>query len=337
MEFNTRRKIWSAVLFFIVFFFTLGIPISSYNQGPFYISVIGGVLVFIFTFLFISDITSFYELLEKDPEYQAKGLNYAPWALIPGIIFIVIFSLIFEYRKKDVFDKEGIITKGVIINGHSETSRRRGNRTTSFEINVSFQDDKGQEYKFNESINSSEYDKLYNGANIDVKYWKKSPSVAMAILSDEDVKENLKIENRSITLNDLEKIINNDVKKDSVIQYLNSINYKWEQESVGTFLNDNINCIIKLKDDTIIYVESKNKFSVQGMEFKKEFEESINMTEFKKSGVKINGIDLEIYLSDQYQVIKKVINSIDSDKNKALSRLSITKVYTITKRNKKEL
>ena len=283
MEFNLRRKIWLALLIASIIFFAWAIPLTSYNQSPFYISLTGGIFVFVFTFLFISDVTSIYELTEKDPDNQKKSLNYAPWAIVPGIAFLFIFLFNFEARKKSVFANEGALTKGTIINGHSETSKRRGNTSTSYEVIVEFEDDRGTRYEFNQSLNSKEYDRLYNGATIDVKYWKKSPKVAKAILSDDDIKESLNIENRPLAFTDLSHIINISLRKDSLIKYLNSINYKWEQQGPDLFINRNRNCAIKVKEDTLVYLEYKNNFSNE----EKDFEQSLNQKDFKKKWYEI--------------------------------------------------
>ena len=302
------RIIWLSLLFLVLFTFMKLIPIDVIDSSMLFFNFLCGVLVFVCLFMVIADFESFYELLNmSDPEVKASepaSRKLAAVAILPGII--TVFALIFYQgdRKDDELQKNGVVVKGRVTGGQSSSTTRRGNTTTSYTLNVYYLDSLKHEYYLEDDVNSSDFNNVYEGAVIDVVYSKKYPSLAKAIVSVEELSKYKKIPQEMIVIGHLLPMLENKIKEDSIVLYLNSISYEWYPTGdKGTFANDKKNVAIKLAEDKsqIAYVQKVNLFEVREDEFAK----SLEANGFRKQASNIDGKEQVLYLSEKYVVSSK--------------------------------
>jgi hypothetical protein len=302
------RIIWLSLLFLVLFTFMKLIPIDIIDSSMLFFNFLCGALVFVCLFMLLGDFESFYELLNmNDPEVKASqpaSRKLAGVAILPGII--TVFALIFYQgdRKDEELSLNGVVVKGRVTGGQSETTSRRGNRTTSYTLNVYYLDSLKNEHYLEDDVNSSDFNNVYEGAVIDVVYSKKYPSLAKAIVSVEELSKYKKIPQADILIGHLLPMLENKVKGDSIIEYLNSISYEWYPTGdQGTYANDKKNIALKLTEDRsqIAYVQKVNLFEVRENEFTK----SLEANGFRKQASNVDGKEQVLYVTDKYIVSSK--------------------------------
>jgi hypothetical protein len=303
---NQRRIIWlSALLFDLILFFYL-IPIDVYDRYEMFFSFLGAGIFVVCLFQVLGDFESLHEPFEKaDPGVPVDPLRkLAPFSVIPG--FILIFVLVFHHsgRKEKELAAYGVLTKGKVTGGQSTTTTRRLQSNTSYDIRVIYFDSLQRQHYFKEDVSSSEFNDLYEGATIDVVYSKRYPALAAAVLSVEELSKFKKIPQEEIAIDHLLAILEEKVKQDSLLGYLNSISYEWTaSDEAGYYTNEKKEIAINVSPDRnqLAYVQKTNLLAVDSAGF----EASLVKQGFMKKASSVDGETKEFYYNDKYVISKQ--------------------------------
>jgi hypothetical protein len=304
---STGRIIWliALILNLVVFFFI--IPIDIYDHHDMMFSFMGGIISGVCLFMLLGDFSSVYELFEKEEtgEPQPAGRKLAPLAVIPGIILILILIFYHLGEKNKELSANPVLTKGSVYGGESTTTRRNFSSNTSYTVNIVYRDSLNHEHRFEQSVDGGEFRNLYRGAVVDVVYSKRHPALAKALLDLDDLSKIKNIPQGKISISHLMSILDGEIKEDSVLDFLNSINYQWTMESEkGYYKNDNMNLAIKIfpEEKEIAFLQKRNLLAMEG---KDGFENNITREGFKKKASNANGVSEEYYYNDHYVVSKE--------------------------------
>ena len=295
------RIIFTALSVLIPVTFYALIPVDVYERHDMFYSFAAGFLFFGALFLALGDFQSIYDLTSKpEPGEEVPPLRkLSPFAVLPA--FVLVFVLVFHQssRKDDELAAYGRLTKGKIVGGKATTTTRRFKSNTTYSINVIYADSLDRQHKFEESVSGSDFNDLYEGAIVDVVYSKKHPALAKVVTDVNDLKAYVNVPSDTLTIGHLIAILEGNVPKDSMVSYLNSINYEWTGEESGYFFsNEKLKIAIKLFEDNseLAYVEEYNMMAVG----RSEFASNLAKAGFKKKASTVNGEEQEFYYNDKY-------------------------------------
>ncbi|RAW00376.1 hypothetical protein [Pseudochryseolinea flava] len=310
---NTRRKIWAGLTVFVVILFCFLIPVHVFEGSPMMFSFLGGALLFVTLGQTLADFDAIYEVFDKpDPnEPQPPGRKMAPFAIIPGFIFVFILLVMGSSRKDAELKQYGVLVKGAIVDGSSTTTTRRFQKNTSYDLMFSYEDSTGRKHQFEQSVNGSEFHDAYMGQAVDILYSKKHPSLAKAILSLSELSNHIKIADAPIQVQQLISILESS-KPDTIVNFLNGISYQWDQKSDGVYANEKRNLAIKVfpGNQELAYMDNS---STALNHSNKDFESSLESYGFKKKAVADGNQSQELYYTEKYGVTKenKMVNGED--------------------------
>jgi len=224
---TTYKKIWLAVSIFIVILFLWGMPLDMDTKGSVVVSIIGAVLFFISLFQYFGEYTSLDQIFKKqDPNIpESRGRRLSPFMVIPSVGFLLLLLVNFNLKKSYVLNHWGVLAKGTIVTGRSESTTRRFKTKTSYKLKVKFIDSLGVLHYFNETISAEDFYNIYEDAQVDVVYWREDPRVAKIVFKTEELSKYKKIVNDSITVVHLTNIVEGKINSDSIKDYLNTISY----------------------------------------------------------------------------------------------------------------
>jgi hypothetical protein len=300
------RIIFSSLSVLILVTFYALIPVDVYERHDMFYSFAAGILFFGALFLALGDFDSIYDLMSKpEPGEEVPPLRkLSPFAVLPA--FVLVFVLVFHQssRKSDELAAYGRLTKGKIVGGKATTTTRRFQSNTTYSINVTYVDSLDRQHTFEESVSGSDFNDLYEGAVVDVVYSKQHPALAKVVTEVAGLKAFVNIPSDTLTIDHLTAILEGNVLRDSMVQYLNAINYEWTGESSGYFFsNEKLKIAVKLFEDNseLAYVEQTNMMLVE----KSVFEANLIKSGFKKKASSANGESQEFYYTDKYIVSKE--------------------------------
>lgn len=307
---TTRRKIWAGLTLFVIALFTVIMPVHIYDQYPIMFAFLGGGLLLVTLGQTLGDFDSVYELFEKDVDKtnEPVGRKIAPFAIIPGIIFSIVLIFYNGGRKEDELKAFGVLTKGTVQNGSSTTTTRRFQSNTSYDIYFLYQDSTGAKHQFEQSVNGSEFSNAYVGQEVDIVYSRKNPGLAKAILGLSELEKYMKIADGKIEVQQLIAILESH-QPDTIVNFLNSINYQWTSSGSGVYSNEKRDLAIKVfpGNSELAFLDNTNAFGGPNSEFEK----SLETLGFKKKAVTENNETQELYYTDKYGVSKetKMVNN----------------------------
>ena len=303
---SLSRILFSSLSVLILVTFYALIPVDVYERHDMFYSFAAGLLFFGALFLALGDFDSIYDLTSKpEPGEEVPALRkLAPFAVLPALV--LVFALVFHQssRKQDELAAYGKLTKGKVVGGEATTTTRRFQSNTTYSINVTYMDSLDRKHVFSESVSGSDFSDLYEGAIVDVVYSKQHPALAKVVSEVSDLKAFVNIPSDTLTIGHLTAILEGNVPRDSMVQYLNSINYEWTaQESGYFFANEKLKIAIKLFEDNseLAYVEQTNLVDVR----KNDFESNLIKSGFKKKASSANGESQEFFYTDKYIVSKE--------------------------------
>lgn len=304
---SLSRIIFSSLSVLILVTFYALIPVDVYERHDMFYSFAAGFLFFGALFLALGDFQSIYDLTSKpEPGEEVPALRkLSPFAVLPA--FVLVFVLVFHQssRKEDELAAYGRLTKGKIVGGKATTTTRRFQSNTTYSIDVMYMDSLDRQHKFEESVSGSDFNDLYEGAIVDVVYSKKHPALAKVVTDVSALKAFVNVPSDTLTIGHLTAILEGNVPRDSMVQYLNSINYEWTGETSGYFFaNEKRKIAIKLFEDNseLAYVEEFNMMTAVD---DSDFERNLTKSGFKKKASSANGESQEFYYTDKYIVSKE--------------------------------
>jgi hypothetical protein len=307
---TTRRKIWAALTVFVIALFTVMIPVHVYDRYPVMFAFLAAGLLLITLGQTIGDFDSVYELLEKDVDKknEPESKRWAALAVIPALIFPIFLIFYNGDRKEDELKAHGVLTKGTVQNGSSTTSTRRFQKNTSYDLIFLYQDSTGKKHQFEQSVSGGEFGDAYVGQEVDIVYSKKNPDLAKAVLGLDELSKFRKIADGKIEIEQLIAILESH-QSDTIVNFLNTINYQWASTGDGIYSNEKRDLVIKVfpGNDELAYLDNTNAFGNSNTTFEK----SLETSGFKKKAVTENNETQELYYTDKYGVTKesKMVNT----------------------------
>jgi hypothetical protein len=236
MVINKRKIIWGTLLLFTFLLFFFWIPVGAYNKFPVIIAGIGaGLLVLIAS--------------------QLMG-EFKPVLIFPGVFMWIVFMMHASDNESVELKKDGIKTKGYIVDGKSVTDRQGDG---SYDIKVEFKDEKGKWITVYKSVSRSEYNRYSKGQQVMLVYSKKNPTVIEVLSSAETIEEYTGVKDREIELTDLKTLLT--MKKEHVDSFLNTITYSWMKTELG-WVNERKYKFIRLvpEQKAVVYVSGPDEY-----------------------------------------------------------------------------
>ncbi len=255
---NRRRTFWLVCTFVVLVFLFFGIPLHIYQARAFLISTVGAAAFFICGFQFLWDFESFNKIkLSSSLEKKTipKETRLFSTMVFPALILLFVLLFYHEDKKVKVLKSEGAVSKGVVVykEAISTSSIRHGTRTT-YNVSVRYSDLSGKKYFISESVGEKKYKWVYEGAVVDVVYSQDYPQMAEILIGDEDLKKYLTIPTGDLAIEHLLSILGGTRPKDSVLNDLNRINYKWTLKDSGTvYTNERLEMLIKVGSGGLVY------------------------------------------------------------------------------------
>ncbi len=156
----------------------------------------------------------------------------------------------------------GVQTIAIVKNGTEKTKRNH----STYTLDIQFTTKIGTTIKTSIVVNNSEYSKVHKGAEIPIIYSSRHPLTLDLILSDASIQKHLGIKNRALNIVDLQKIVE-EQEQDSVLNYLNTISYKWNKNvsEKKRLIFNNTNgdeYLTKNELGTLTYISSSYKFRI---------------------------------------------------------------------------
>jgi len=138
------------------------------------------------------------------------------------MIFVFVADIPPQYSQGEELASNGVLAKGTVVGGKSTKSTRRFKTTTSYTIDVTYYDSLNRPYTIDESVNSSEFGDVYEGARVDVIYSKKYPSLGKVVFDVKELSKFIKIPDQKLTIISPDHILDGNVPEDSLLNYFNS-------------------------------------------------------------------------------------------------------------------
>ncbi|PZR35101.1 MAG: hypothetical protein DI538_15725 [Azospira oryzae] len=332
---NTRQIFWLVACGLVLSTFFVWIPVDVYENSSIFFTISGAILFFVCLFLLLGDYGSVYELIEdltsKDRNRPQPGLRKAaPFAVIPAIILLIVLIIHQINRVDKELSTNGVLAKGIVSGGRSETTTRRFQSNTTYKINVTYYDSLKHQHVVNSSVNGSDFNDLYQGATIDVVYSRRFPSLAKPIIGLDELSKYKKIARDEITIEHLTSILDQKVKADSIIPYLNSICYEWVPGKEGLYSNEKLSKAIKLfpEGGELAYVIKISTIQV----YQNKLEDSFEKYGFKKKASESGGERSEFYYNDTHAITIETKNSDRSyDSNNLMASFEGFRIYHIAR------
>ncbi|WP_018342614.1 hypothetical protein [Cytophaga aurantiaca] len=300
---KTRRYIFIGltVLAFLLFFFVL--PIEFVENSPKIISIIETVILVV---LIVQSICNFRNFEELNPPKQPVGKFQSPvedWRLSTGVIVgavISVFVLLFIFisvhdsKIKSELKEYGVIVKGTVINGSSTKIKR----STTYDVNVSFHTLTNESLIVNKNVSAAEFQNLYEGAEIDIIYSSRKPSIVELLLSESTIKDYMNTEERETTLDDLITLLSFETNEKAGA-FLNKISYGWTYDSnEAIWSNERKSIAIKLEPKVALMSSNSSGLFFSNVYMKSD--ELLNDMKFKK--IPSDDTQVKSYESDKYRI-----------------------------------
>lgn len=321
--------IWTSIALFVVVLFYAGIPVATYDAHTVLTSFIGAILFGSCVFMVIGDFRSVDDIRSLASENTKGARRFSPIAIIPALIFLVVLVVHQGDRKNQEIIEHGKFAKGIVVGGGSTTTKRNFSSSTSYSLTVEYKDSANIGHVLKESVDWSDYSKMYQGATVDVQYSKRHPSLARLVVSREELAEHMDIPTDTLNVTHLLSILENKIPKDSILTFLNSINYEWAIEREDIYYNSKLNLAVKVFPGAkqIVYLQQTKSFGMN----QNPFETNLAKYGFKKKSTTSNNETTEVYYNDQYVISKeREVSSRNNANEFGLSTVSL--IYYIAAR-----
>ncbi|HJT74241.1 MAG TPA: DUF3592 domain-containing protein, partial [Chitinophaga sp.] len=222
-----------------------------------FFGLVGGAITAIFFVQMFADFRSWDELNSKLPEHNQWYHKVAAIAIVLAVVLGVVFSVHYSTLEDNEIKEYGVRVPGTIISGYSKSSRKGG---TTYNLSVSFYTKKGKYISVNRDVDGGQYDKASVGQHVEIMYSKKHPTLVKILLGEDVVEEFTGFKSRDITVSDLSKILT--MRKDSILQSLNQVSYRWELQphETNTWVNNDKDLAVFIQNDEVTYAEKTGHF-----------------------------------------------------------------------------
>lgn len=301
------KIIWFALAAFVLIGFLGVMPIDEYERHHILYGFLCSGLFLVTLFLGLADFKSIKDATSAKVDGPIPNTRkLAPIAIIPGIA--LFFFLIFYHSSRidTELEKFGVMTKGTVTGGESRTSSRRGRKSTSYDVNFTYTDSANHSYSVEDNVSGDEFDKLYEGAVIDIVYSRRYPALAEAVLNLKDLQKYKKIAVADVAIEHLIPLLESTVKDDSIITYLNTVCYEWRVDSDNQtyFINDHKDVAIQVGKDRrrVVYIKETTAYAYEP---EHPFEKSLETYGFKKKSSTTDGKTNDMFYTDKYTITKE--------------------------------
>lgn len=187
-------------------------------------------------------------------DYMVTLKNRLIVAFIPVILLITCGLILYIYQNNRLdyaYEKNSIVTKGIVIDGSGKTLSSIRKSVTNYSLKINYIDNKGTSHILSSLVSKDFFETLAIGQIIELKYLTQYPEVFRIIENNQN--NEVKTGNfigRYLSFTDLEKLsaIN---EKDYEV-YLNSISFGWR------ILNDSLKLVFKNSESKEIVIKYPN-------------------------------------------------------------------------------
>lgn len=301
------KIIWLSLAILVLVIFFVVIPIDEYDRHVILYGFACSILFFGCIFFLLADFKSLEELTEQKRVFEDHTVptrKFAPFVIIPALILPFVLIFVQSSRVERELKNYGVMTKGKVTGGESTTTSRRGRSSTSYDIVFTYTDSANQTHRVEDGVNGDEFDKLYEGAEIDIVYSRLHPGLAEAVLSLKDIQKYKNIAVSDVGIEHLIPLLEGTVAGDSIVTYLNTVCYEWQPGDDNSFVNSYKDVAVKLAADhsQVIYIKQTMAYAYDP---DKPFEKSLEKYGFKKkSTTNDEGETREVYYTDKYTLFK---------------------------------
>jgi hypothetical protein len=254
---NKRVIIWLAIAVAAFLFFYNVIPVPLLASGSWFFYLLGAAIVGGSIFMAFKPAVQ----NQEDINNYKTASGFEKLAIFGGVFGFIgtLFSVMIhsDTRKDNYILKNAVFAIGTIKDGESVTTKRRGSSSTSYEIQVFFNDKTGAVQQESLSVGSDVWDNVAKDMQVGVVYADGHPSLAKILIKPEDIKKYTTADKVGVpTLSNLFNIL----QGTSTTDYRKNLNEKfWKFDNKGSsesyiysnevlgdavVLNDNIHALI---------------------------------------------------------------------------------------------
>lgn len=176
---NNRRRLLYLIAAIAILVGTIFlIPPALFENNYLLISTLAGVSSAYLIFQAITD----YKLSDwksEDKDWRDNFILVLPVLAVALPIVLLVFQ---SNIKNKAIDKDGIITKGIVIDGSSYKIKRN----KFYEVIVRYTDQNSQVIQKETNIDAQSFAKTYKGMEVDLIYYPSDPELFKLILTEQE-------------------------------------------------------------------------------------------------------------------------------------------------------
>lgn len=178
---NKKIGLLAAAVLIFYFFYAI-IPVTLIHSSHFFWGFVGSILTGACLF--------FIGYSKPEDRYDIDNYKANNGKMTAGIIvgmLVAIFgafvlAMHYDNREENFIKANPVVVSGTVIDGKSETTKRRGSSNTTYELNVSYKDSNAVQYKIDYDVNSTEWGNAGKGMAVSVVYERNNPEISKVLL-----------------------------------------------------------------------------------------------------------------------------------------------------------
>jgi hypothetical protein len=244
------------------------IPSWIFDQYQVFITLIPSFIASIYFYLWFCKYNSIGELYTGqvyDEELESYRNSLSRWgyylAFFCFILFMALTININSTRLEKKFDETGKVAKAELLDKMFELkSGVVSKKAQRFNVGLQFSTETGKQIVQNKLLEIEQFEKLIEVDYVPVLYLPEHPEVVKILISNNDIKKYLGVNQRALNALDLQNMLY--LQTDSIIvSILNKININWQLKSFpneSEFTNWTGDEKIIIKKGKIIYLTTKD-------------------------------------------------------------------------------
>lgn len=319
---KNRSLIILIVAIILLILFCNYTPINLFNSFGLWLVLIQSFISAILLSMAIlgaRNIIDLYNIID----YMVTLKNRLIVAFIPVILLITCGLILYIYQNNRLdyaYEKNSIVTKGIVIDGSGKTLSSIRKSVTNYSLKINYIDNKGTSHILSSLVSKDFFETLAIGQIIELKYLTQYPEVFRIIENNQN--NEVKTGNfigRYLSFTDLEKLsaIN---EKDYEV-YLNSISFGWRivNDSPNiTYKNTESKEILTKFQNGEIVLESKTSLDPESFIPEERIIEIVNSISNENS----DSVITTIYKLNNRDVVHMLISKNNTKENKIILRKS---------------